>query len=342
MSSAISPAHVAPADQPTSVSQITDRLFTAYTVDGGTVHLAGCLLEDRVFVRLGPDSAEQAEAEIYVDENGEEVDHDFVNALGMNQTIKLSTPARPLDPKIRRLIDAAADLFDRRFSGDTRLRQTSATVVWCKFAQGKLRFVVGDHAVELPFSDWARTLEPPPFVCPHSGSKTFHLAATDDGRIAAVDQIEICAQSGRRLLRDDLVTCSVSARRVAAELASVCPVSGDNLASDELVRCGTCREEVSPAVIQRNKCAACRQLQTVGKSDPRVARLLEKHPDLDRWRKWRLSETATVYILVASGWLKRLLVVADKESLDLKLQANSTRLSSGWNLVDPTEQVGQA
>ena len=334
LSSTISATHAAPADQPTGVSQITERLFPAYTITEGAVHLAGCLLEDRIFVRLGFRAGEQS-VEIYVDGEGREIDDALVQKLGMPQTVPLSTPPEPMDPEISRLIECGTRLIDDRTS--VRPQQLSATILWCKFAEGKLRFTVGEHAEELPFSGWARTLKPPPFVCPHTGQSTFHLAATDDGRIAAAEQIEVCAESGRRLLSDDLVTCSATGRRVAAELTATCPVTGQRFLGSQTVPCATCQQDVSPTAVEKNECAACRQLQSVTKADPRMARLLDEYPPLDRWSKWRISETATVYVVTAAGLLKRLLVVVDKESLELKLLATGNRFFSGWNVVEPAQ-----
>ncbi|HBO46172.1 MAG TPA: hypothetical protein DD670_20055, partial [Planctomycetaceae bacterium] len=42
---------LAPADQPGTVHEMADRLLPAYTIESGTVRLAGCLLEDRLFLR---------------------------------------------------------------------------------------------------------------------------------------------------------------------------------------------------------------------------------------------------------------------------------------------------
>ena len=68
-----------------------------------------------------------------------------------------------------------------------------------------------------------------------------------------------------------------------------------------------------------------------------MARVLHEHPTLDRWRRWRIAETAKVYVLIARGWFKRLLVVVDKDSLDLKLVATSGCLASRWETVDASQ-----
>ena len=328
--------HVVPADQPNGVHQIAQRLFPAYTVDGGNVHLAGCTLEDRLFVRLEFGHGEEP-VEIYVDGDGHEVDEELVEVLGMAEVSELEKPPQPFEPEIERLIESAVRTAARRFSPGTPPELLTTTAVWCKFVEGKLRFTVGEESADLPCGGWSRTLRPPPFVCPCTGSSTFHLAAIDDGRIVAAEQIEPCAETGRRMLRDDLVTCSATGRRVVPELIETCPVTGRRLLGNAMVECATCRQPVSPATIERNQCAACRQLQPVSKADPRMARLLDEHPPLDGWRNWRISETATVYILTASGWFKRLLLVVDKDSLELKLLATGSRLLSGWNVAEPSQ-----
>ena len=44
--------HTRPEGQPIRVGQISARLFSAYRVDAGGVHLAGCTLEDHPLVRV--------------------------------------------------------------------------------------------------------------------------------------------------------------------------------------------------------------------------------------------------------------------------------------------------
>jgi hypothetical protein len=189
----------------------------------------------------------------------------------------------------------------------------------------------------LAFCGWARTLQPPPFVCPHTGVKTFRLAATDDGRIAAAEQIGVCGETGRRVLAAELVTCATTGKRVLAELAAVCPITGQRSLVTALSECTTCRQQVSPGALERGECAACRGLQATSKDDPRIVRLLAEFPALERWGSWRIAETASVFVLTAARWLRRVLLVADRQSLELKLVATGSRLFSGWDAVDPQQ-----
>jgi len=134
----------------------------------------------------------------------------------------------------------------------------------------------------------------------------------------------------------DLVTCAATGQRVLGELAETCPVTGQTVLPAEMVSCGVCRQNVAPAAMHQGVCEACDRLEPVSKADPRLARLLDEHPLLDRWRRWRFSESATAYHVTAHGWLRKLLVVVDKDSLELKLLATGHRLRSDWDVVEPS------
>ena len=177
----------------------------------------------------------------------------------------------------------------------------------------------------MPFSGWTRLLTPPRIVCPYTGEPTFRVAATDDGRIAAAGRIERCAVTGRRMLVTELVTCSATGRRVAPDLVEICPVSGRRLLRSELAECQSCRQRRQSGGGRAGRVSGLPQAAARRKADPRMARVLHEHPPLDRWRNWRIAETTRVYILVAAGWMRRLLVVVDKETLELKQVATGGR-----------------
>ena len=325
---------LAPADQPVTVRELAERLLPAYTVDEGTVHLAGCLLEDRLFVRAGVKKGPQP-VELFLDEQGNEVEPAMVDSLGLGRTVTLERPPEHDEQTIERLAAQGRQMVIERL--DTAQNETETidvAAVWCKFAEGKLRFTIGESTADLPFADWARELQPPPFVCPHSNHQTYHLAATDDGRIVAAERVVCCAQSGQRMLTGDLVTCATTGRRVLPHFTETCPVTGETVLRDELVACGTCGQEVAPGAMRGANCEACDRLEPVNKADPRLARVLDVHPVLDRWRHWRLSESVTSYHLTARGWLRQILLIVDKDSLDLKRVATGSRLRSGWNVVE--------
>ena len=327
--------HAAPADQPQSVSEIAARLLSAYTVENGSVHLAGCQLEDRPFLRLrfdGPDGP----ATRFVSMQGKPLDPSTVTALGLWQLVDLPHPPQRLDWRFEQETQAAVEAareFETAMSGQP---VASTTVVWCKHTDGKLRFSVGEVWADLAFEGWARSIEPPAYVCPASGVSTFHLAATDDGRIIAAEQLERCHETGRLLPSNELVTCAATGLRVAAGQRKLCPVSGQPVLARMLVRCQSCQQEVSPSVTSKGVCEACRTLRAVRKSDPRLARLFDEYPVLDRWRHWHIAETAEVYILSTRRWLTRLLLVVDRESLQFRKMAVGTA-PFGLHTVPPEQ-----
>ena len=330
--------HVTPAEQPTSVPEIAEILFPAYTVTDGRVSLAGCALEDRLVLQLVYEYGGQT-LEIYLNAEGKEVDGQPIAQDRQVKLVPLAKPPEGVQVDFERLLAVGLRLAQDRLPAGAGLDLVGCQAIWCKYVEGKLRFAIAAASMDLPFSGWTRTLSAPPFVCPHTGAATFRLAATDDGRIAAAERIETCAETGRRLLSTELVRCAVTGRRVSPELAEVCPISGRRLLRTELVQCGSCRQRVSPQMVERNQCQACRRLKAVTKADPRMARLLHEHPTLDRWRRWRMGETSRVYVLVATGWLNRLLVVVDKETLELRHMATGGRLSHRWTEVEPAQFV---
>lgn len=339
-------AHARPTGQPTSVGDISGRLFPAYTVDGGQFHLAGCQLTDHHFVRLTfPGTPGDPDVRhVFVAPDGSSVTEELVARLGLNDVASAGKPTPRIDEAaLRSLISAgrriAAKTVAKRDPGAQTVDPLLATVVWVRHAEGRLQFDIGDASEELSFSGWARLLEPKPWTARRSGRATFHLAATDDGEIDAAEEIALCQQSGRRVLRQDLVVCSVTGKSVLPDFTERCPVTGQPALRSEFAACQQCRQRVSRTALADELCQACRELAPVRKDDPRLAWMMGEHRGLERWNKWRLAETETVYIGRADGLLKRILVVVDKESLAVRRIATMGRFTSAW--VDAT-QVEQA
>jgi len=322
-------SHAAPAEQPNRVRDVAARLFPAYSVEGGTVHLAGCRLEDRWFIRA--QSYHQGRQDtVFVDCQGRRVSPETASELGLWQLTSLPRPARRLDDRLIAEIDAAAAAA-RDACGELGEGAVSIAVVWCKWVEGKLRFTVNEATADLPFQGWARTLQAPAYVCPATGVKTYHMAAADDGQIddgqiIANRRLLPHAESGRGAADSHLVTCSVTGLRVLPEHTRRCAVSGDVVLAEEMVVCRSCQQEVSPKLAHHRRCQACRQLHPVSKADPRMARVLDEHPKLDRFGHWRMTETAGAYVLDCRRWTKRLVLVVDKHSLELKSLSVGSRL----------------
>jgi hypothetical protein len=328
-------AHAVLAGQPDTIAQITARLFPAYTIQGGRVHLAGCTLEDRLFARLTY-QVDGHTVELWIDGEGQEVDAAVRESLSLDQTRAVAKAPPQACPLASRFLGTVLPWFEKkRFACGERFQRVSVLMVWCKFAEGKLCFTIGEQSIDLPFAGWARTLQPPPWVCPHTGASTFDLAITDDQRIVAAAQIATCEETGQRVLAAELVTCAATGARVLRDQTTVCPVSGVRVLTREMVACSQCGERVSPTTIQRGRCEACRRLQPIAKGDPRLARIIDQHPQIGRLKRWKLSETADRYLLLSAGWLRQVLLVVDKDTLALRRIAKAYRLVPRWECVEP-------
>ncbi len=332
--------HARPREQPLSVSEITQRLFSAYQVDGGKTHLGGCQLTDFPFLRLTFAAADDPAqvVHIFVAHDGSSIPDELVSELGLLSLEPANKPFPRIDEAALNAMIAsgrrvAAKGASSRDPSAVSSEPLATTLVWVKQANGKLHFTIGDTTATLPFSGWAKLIKPKPYIAEHSGASTFHLATTDDGRIDAFEQIAPCEVTGERLLLDDLVTCSVTGKRVKKELTDPCPVSGKPTLTDEFTVCPVCQQQVSKCVISQEACAACRSLHTIKKDDPRLVWIMGEHAGLDRWHNWQLAETLEVYIAEASSLLKHLFVVVDKETLVVRHLATKSRFAKVWTPV---------
>ncbi len=331
---------LAPAEQPTSVHEIAERLFPAYSIQDGLVRLAGCSLDDRLFVRVTfgfSDSSKEA----FFDADGTVVESGMVHSLGLTRTKQLARPPIDASSTVARVLESATRWARREWSLAEPPRHVEVAVIWCKYARGKLRFSIGGRGVDLPFSNWARLLTPPPFVCPHTGIRSFRVAATDDGRIVAAEAIARCEETGTKTLQGDLITCAVTGKRVLPIATVPCPVSGEKIIKHAATACSRCKMEVHPGELEGGGCSACRDLAPIRKNDARLARILGEYPDLERWGRWKLHESGTHYWLRGSGWMSFLMLVLDRESLEIVSMAKSSRFRTGWKTV-PRERYVDA
>jgi hypothetical protein len=340
--------HAVAVRQPLTVHELTGPLFAPYDVEEGHTRLAGCTLEDRPFLRLSYLRAPSSDAAPQVvhcfgTSDGALLTPDMIDGLELQQLALPSWRVPSLDRNVvQQWIAVTSRLFAER-GGEDADRLLVATVVWCRYAEGKLTFTIGSKSVEVAFAGWARLLAdrrvlPPPYACPLSGLSSYHLAATDDGRITVAEAIATCAESTRRVLLQDLECCAASGRRVLPSYLETCPVTGQRVLGTRFQTCGMCRQRVSPQALQGDRCLACESLSTASAADPRLARVLGAFPKLDRWRRWKIAETRTVQILVGTSMFRRLLVVLDRQSLDVLHVASGARCSSRWTATTEVQR----
>lgn len=337
-----SPAYARPVGEPLAVHEITAKIFPHYEVNGGTSHLVGCQLEDRSFVRLtflDKNSDDLRVNHFYIATDGSSVPNEMVTELGLDQVepIPVSQPSsRPsqLDVIANAGLPVATQQSDSTESNATLEAPVVVTVIWVKYVLGQLQFTIGNASVMHAFEGWARTLQAVPYQCPVTSTRTFKLGQVDDGTIVAADEIDRCDMSGVQVLRSDLVTCNATGKNILPQFVKSCPVSEQPVLSENFATCSRCREEVSLPALQKEVCAACHSLRPVSKADPTIGVILQKYPALARWRSWRLSQTRCVSIVQASGMVRKLLIVCDRQTQTIKRISVSRRGSSRWKVVN--------
>lgn len=324
------PVPARPSEQPTAVHELAARLFDAYQLDWGQAHLAGCHFDNVPLIRwtrlLDLDEPAPRVEHRFFDELGEPLPWDLAVALGADRVAPFEDePPRIDGGRVERMLASAG-----RRAGDQE--PVLVTLVWVKRARGRLRFEFGDESIDTAFDGWASTLEAPPVVCPATGVETFHLAATDDGKIAAAGAIAVSAVTGRRLLASELETCVATGKQAEPEHFAKCVATGEAVLTSEAVACDRCGQRVAPAAKHAGDCDACRAAERVA-IDPSVWKaIVAKHSRLGS-SKWQASQTAGAYLLEASGWLRRHVVTIDRESLEVLHAAEASRFSSTWRPV---------
>ncbi len=366
---------MAPADQPENVSEITSRLFSAYTVNGGSVHLAGCSLEDRWIVKLVAQATPAAtQREILIAPDGNELAAKMQSELQGCSLVLAKSPAdaslgelriagphssqlpisrheitlifRQIQSGLRGFLNSSGHGLSEGGAESagalTNLMQgvSQIVLVRTRWVSGKLRFTLGGESLDVPFAGWARSLQPPLVECPRSGKQTRNLAATDDHRMAAEESIASCQISGRRLLDTELAICVVTGKRVLPDYVEKCSFSGEAVLAESIVRCGRCEQPVSPLAMAGNCCLACRHQEAIKPSDPRLSLILNEYANLGHWKRWRLAETDANFITTARRGFRKMMLVVDKETLQVRYLAKAN-LRLGWLPIESAEEQAE-
>ena len=93
--------HLRPVGQPEFVHQLTKTLFAPYRVEGGSISLVGCFLEEVPFLVIsGPADDERR----FFDQDGQQLTDSFVQSLGIDQLEAMAGPPQSVRPS------AVADL----------------------------------------------------------------------------------------------------------------------------------------------------------------------------------------------------------------------------------------
>ena len=344
--------HAEPVDQPHNVHEFVSKLFSYYTFEGGRIQLGGCTLQKVPLLRftfLAQDGelVDERLRHLYITAGGRVLDDEEVRQLGLDQlVVKRDRPNTEFNPQIKKCMGSVTEKANNLGWSSERHKMLLATAIWCSHAEGRLEFAARDTSVEVAFHGWARmfangNIRPPAYRCAECGRASYQLAETDDGRVTVADGIGVCEETQERVLESDLAICEVTGRRVLKKLLMTCPVTSQQICQDAATSCGMCCQLVSPDALRGGRCTACRRLQPVKKEDARMARILGEYPSLDRWSTWRLSETAEVYTLLGSLMWRQLLVVLEKESLEVVYAATAGRFIKGWSPIEAEQAVGR-
>jgi hypothetical protein len=326
-----------PLDRPLALHEITPQLFQAYTVDGGQMHVAGCRIEDRVFVVCSvPDSDDPTRIWQYVvDDQGHKIAEPLVERLGLLAT----GPCGGHPPRVSRdQLQHAQQLAQAAVSlAEVERPLHSAVIVLPRWASGAVEFELGDERARVEFADWAADLSPPAICGPQTGVATYHLAATSDGRLAAFEQLAVSDVTGHRLLKHELVTCASTGQLVEPELTRHCPVSGQASLDSAFAVCDTCGESVSRVALAGGTCRCCRELAPLVRDSTQLAELLRQFPRLAKFRNLKTGQSERVVVIQATGLWQRLLVVTDRETAQPVRVATATALSRSWNVANRSD-----
>ena len=319
-------SHASPDNQPERLHEFSSRLLAPYSAKAGHVHLGGCALDWVPLWRLAcvSDGAEREVSIRFTTSDGQDVGERVVDEAGLSLLSHIDLPP---------ISDAVSPPPAR---DDAKV--VLATCVWCCWASGKVVAEIDEQSLTVEFDGWAMAIadghrELPPFRIDGVEGSSYSVELDDEGDISPSDAIEVCSQSGRRLLRHKLRKCSAGVDWAEAEFLSDCPVSGNRLITSKLVECNMCSQPVSPSVVRHGRCQVCRTLEPVNKEDARLAMLIGEFPRLSRWSSWRIGESDKVFVMTAGALLRRLLVVVCKETMEPIRLATGLRWVGGWSEV---------
>ena len=333
--SALGLDHLAPAGCLQRAHQLAEQMLPAYSVSGGQIHLAGCRLEDVPILRF--ESSGRPDLRDWIRLPGADefcpVSAALAEQLGLDSLQATSPPGSISVAAVAEWIDEVNSLYVER---DRRLPEKISPdqIIWCKFARGKVQFTVGEEVAEQSFAQWSHRLKPPAYQCAVTGTETYQLAATSDGRVIAQAAIDRCEITGQRLPQTELVRCAVTGKTVAESSAMRCPITGEFFLTGQSVHCAMCQQSVSPGSIRRHVCRACRTLKRVGRDENDVLSVLGLFPALTHWRSFRVGFSTEVMILIASRGFQRRLLVVDRNTGLLRYAASKPRWGGRWTSID--------
>jgi len=336
--------HATPLDQPQQVHQLTSKLYAAYQVEGGNVQLAGCTLDDIPFIAVEfrlPKS--DSLSTWYLDVQGNRLDSTVIDQLSLD---KVETTTREKlrlrSSEVTQIAETAVQHLDQLIeNGSPSI--VSLTLIWLKYASGKLTVSIGDQSQSIPFQNWAHKMieddyVPPPFQCPATGKESYQVVAADDGKITTRDSLGQCEVSGHSAVETDLKRCCFTNKRALPQFLSTCEVSGDLILESVVKRCQRCDQAANPHYLTEGVCNSCRSMAAIASDDPRLRKWQEVHSGLGRWSHFSFAESHANYLLQAKSWLSKHLFVIDKSNSEIIFAGKSPRWANRFRALSADEK----
>ena len=333
--------HFAPADQPSSLHEISDAIYRPFTESASDVikfHISGCQFDPVPFVQM-------ASGEYRV-LNGQSVSNQHARSLGLDRLQVLTTPppAWLNLPSRQEILQELHSLSEREKLAENRTGPQR--IIWCHHVHGVLSAEAPQDSTEIMFSVWATRLlsnldQCPPWKCPLTGIETYQLACDDEGMIGAWELMETCPETGKRLLPNNLAFCQSTQQRVAKTALTHCPASGH----DYLTRLGTpcrgCGQQVDPGCLEKHQCSTCRNLRRVKPEQvwqsTEMKKLLSCYPGLRNLKRLRLAEQTDQFMLQFPWNGARWRVLVNKQTGLISNMARSQGWFSPWKIVTESE-----
>lgn len=332
--------HLAPADQPDSVHEISEALYQPFMKGGSTglkFRITGCAINPVPFVQL-----ENGDYRVL---DGQVVSSDHARSLGLDQLDQLESPPVVWNSPERR--ETFLQNLDR-----IRLQEPLAQaadgrqwIVWCHHFHGTLTADAEASSIQIPFSVWGSRLvkgldQCPPYHCRLANVDTYQLAVDDEGTITDGRSIATCGESGKKLCNVKLEKCEATGHLVDPAALTLCPVQYHRFLKRLARTCHGCFQVVDPDSMHKEVCSSCRNLQKISSrdflSDPALSNLVGAHPWLKQARRMQIAHQEQQWLLQLqtnqegrATWR----MLFDRQSGEVQQVSRSVGWLRGWENV---------
>lgn len=312
--------HLRPKEQLDSVGELASVLVRPFSINGGSIQVAGCLFEDIPFCLID----RQGQASQLFDWEGRRiVDPELLGWLTANLVAIERMPARAFKQEWPLWSAKLKEAHEGHSVAESDLK-----FVWAKWAEGKVSASNGAATIATPFAGWVvpfvlGTQRVAPFSCPLTQKSGDELVSTVDGELTVRQSVERCVVSGKERVVTRLARCEATGEWASREYLVECPLSGRRVLAKALVRCGDCRELVAPQEVRQGVCQLCRSLAPI-ESGSWAAERIAQESGYEKFT-WTFAESGTRAVFMGKRWCHRMRMV-----LELPKRQTIRRIESKW------------